>query len=136
MNYKLGNRNIKIPDTELESIQKGLSVSQAEAIQIYLEDNGYMDNAEQVALDKKAKENKVTATIHQAKKSGERKKAVRERKRDMDKEYVITTIAQIFRNDYKEMKNVQVINISKIIEFDFNGNHYKIDLIKTRNKKE
>ena len=57
MTYTLNGKNIKIPDNELESIQKGLQVTKEEAIQIYLEDNEYLENTEQVALDKKAKDN-------------------------------------------------------------------------------
>ena len=74
MTYTLNGKNIKIPDNELESIQKGLQVTKEEAIQIYLEDNEYLENTEQVALDKKAKDNKITATIHKAQSDKERKK--------------------------------------------------------------
>lgn len=133
MTYTLNGKNIKIPDNELESIQKGLQVTKEEAIQIYLEDNEYLENTEQVALDKKAKDNKITATIHKAQSDKERKKTTRERKPDIEKEQIIKDLKEFLTE--KGMQKVEITNKSKIIEFNIGGNHYKLDLIKTRVKK-
>lgn len=133
MTYTLNGKNIKIPDNELESIQKGLQVTKEEAIQIYLEDNEYLENTEQVALDKKAKDNKITATIHKAQSGKERKKTTRERKPDIEKEQIIKDLKEFLTE--KGMKKVEITNKSKIIEFNIGENHYKLDLIKTRAKK-
>lgn len=133
MVYVLNGKNIKIPDNELTNIQNGLQVSKEEAIQIYLEDNGYLENAEQVALDKKAKDSKITATIHKAQSGKERKKATRERKPDLEKEKIINDLKDFLTE--KGMQKVEITNKSKIIEFNIGGNHYKLDLIKTRAKK-
>lgn len=133
MVYVLNGKNIKIPDNELTNIQNGLQVSKEEAIQIYLEDNGYLENAEQVALDKKAKDNKITATIHKAQSDKERKKTTRERKPDIEKEQIIKDLKEFLTE--KGMQKVEITNKSKIIEFNIGNNHYKLDLIKTRAKK-
>lgn len=133
MIYTLNGKNIKIPDNELESIQKGLQVTKEEAIQIYLEDNEYLENTEQVALDKKAKDNKITATIHKAQSDKERKKTTRERKPDIEKEQIIKDLKEFLTE--KGMVKVEITNKSKIIEFNIGENHYKLDLIKTRAKK-
>lgn len=133
MTYTLNGKNIKIPDNELESIQKGLQVTKEEAIQIYLEDNEYLENTEQVALDKKAKDNKITATIHKAQSDKERKKTTRERKPDIEKEQIIKDLKEFLTE--KGMQKVEITNKSKIIEFNIGDNHYKLDLIKTRAKK-
>lgn len=133
MTYTLNGKNIKIPDNELESIQKGLQVTKEEAIQIYLEDNEYLENTEQVALDKKAKDNKITATIHKAQSDKERKKTTKERKPDIEKEQIIKDLKEFLTE--KGMQKVEITNKSKIIEFNIGGNHYKLDLIKTRAKK-
>lgn len=133
MVYNLNGKNIKIPDNELNSIQKGLQVTKEEAIQIYLEDNEYLENTEQVALDKKAKDNKITATIHKAQSDKERKKATRERKPDIEKEQIIKDLGNFLKR--RGMKKVEITNKSKIIEFNIGENHYKLDLIKTRAKK-
>lgn len=133
MVYSLNGKNIKIPDNELNSIQKGLQVTKEEAIQIYLEDNEYLENTEQVALDKKAKDNKITATIHKAQSDKERKKATRERKPDIEKEQIIKDLGNFLKR--RGMKKVEITNKSKIIEFNIGENHYKLDLIKTRAKK-
>lgn len=133
MVYVLNGKNIKIPDNELINIQNGLQVSKDEAIQIYLEDNDYLENVEQVALDKKAKDSKITATIHKAQSGKERKKVTRERKPDLEKEKIINDLKDFLTE--KGMQKVEITNKSKIIEFNIGGNHYKLDLIKTRTKK-
>ena len=59
-------RSINIPDAELEKSMKILGMTKEEAIEMWLEDEGYLDNEEQAELEQKAKENKITATIHGA----------------------------------------------------------------------
>ena len=66
MLYTLGNKKIRIPDADIEHSMKTLKLTQEKAIQMWLEDEGYLDNAEQEALEQKAKDNRITATIHQA----------------------------------------------------------------------
>ena len=58
MTYTLSNgKTVRIPDKEIEKNMKILEISKDEAILLYLEDEGYIENAEQEALCKKAKEN-------------------------------------------------------------------------------
>lgn len=131
MTYELNGKKIRINDTELENLVKGLGVSQEQAIQIWLEDEGYLDNEEQNNLDKKAKDNRITATVHQAKSQSQKKKRTRERKPDLEKEEIIQNLANFLKNS---AENVKITNISKLIEFDIGGNHYKLDLIRQRKK--
>ena len=56
MVYKLNGKNIRIDDKQLDNLMKNLDLTKDEAIQMYLEDKGYLDNEEQLELDKKAKE--------------------------------------------------------------------------------
>ena len=131
MTYELNGKKIRINDTELENLVKGLGVSQEQAIQIWLEDEGYLDNEEQNNLEKKAKDNRITATVHQAKSQSQKKKRTRERKPDLEKEEIIQNLANFLENS---AENVKITNISKLIEFDIGGNHYKLDLIRQRKK--
>ena len=57
---------VNIPREEIERTMKGLGCSEDDACWIWCEDNGKIDNDEQNELDKKAKDNRITATIHQA----------------------------------------------------------------------
>ena len=131
MTYELNGKKIRINDTELENLVKGLGVSQEQAIQIWLEDEGYLENEEQNNLEKKAKDNRITATVHQAKSQSQKKKRTRERKPDLEKEEIIQNLANFLE---KSAENVKITNISKLIEFDIGGNHYKLDLIRQRKK--
>ena len=131
MTYELNGKKIRINDTELENLVKGLGVSQEQAIQIWLEDEGYLENEEQNNLEKKAKDNRITATVHQAKSQSQKKKRTRERKPDLEKEQIIQNLANFLENS---AENVKITNISKLIEFDIGGNHYKLDLIRQRKK--
>ena len=59
MRYNFNGKNINISDNEIEKIMKGLEVDKEEAIQIWLEDNEYLDNEEQNSLDEVAKKIKI-----------------------------------------------------------------------------
>lgn len=133
MTYDFNGKKIRISDSEIENLVKGLNISTEQAIQIWLEDEGYLDNEEQNSLDKKAKENKITATVHQAKSDNRKERKPRERKPDEEKEKIISNLAKFLENS---TENVKITNISKIIEFDLGENHYKLDLIKQRNNKK
>ena len=65
MKYKLENgKTVDIKDEELDNLCEKLDISLNDAIQLWLEDNGYEVNEEVEELTKKAKENRVTATVH------------------------------------------------------------------------
>ena len=87
MKYKLENgKEINIDENVLLKSMSAFGISREEAIQLYLEDNDYEENEEVEELTKKAKDNKITATIHQAKgKEGRRKEGERKRERRKEK---------------------------------------------------
>ena len=113
---------------------KTLDLTKEEAIQVWLEDEGYLENEEQEELCKKAKENRITATIHEAS-AINKKKTQRERvrKENPTKEMVIAEIAKILPNF---AENVQVLNIGKLISFTIGENTYEIDLKQKRKPKK
>ena len=134
LDYKLENgKTIRIPYATIENLMKNLELNEEDAIQVYLEDEGYEINEEQEELTQKAKDNKITASIHKAEaKTKERKKV--ERKPNPDKEFLIGALAQDL-SETEGVTDVNITNIGKIIEFKFNGKAMKIDLIETRVKK-
>jgi hypothetical protein len=133
INYELDeNQFVKIPQDEIDRIMKGLGVSEDDACWIWCEDNGKIDNEEQNELDKKAKESRITATIHQARAENTKERKKVERKPDPTKESIIATLAESLAD---MVENVKIVNIGKLIEFDFQGEHYKLDLIRQRKPK-
>jgi len=132
MLYELNGKKIKIPDEEIKRSMEFLGLSKSEAIQMYLEDEGYLENPYVDELTAKAKEAKIS---HDAKSEKPRKNAgkPRERKPDEEKEKLIDILANALVAEGFEAK---VTNKSKIIEFSIGENHYKLDLIKQRAPKE
>jgi hypothetical protein len=134
VNYDLPNgKKKRIPQADLDRIINGLKVDQETAIEIWLEDEGILINEEQNELDKKAKDNRITATIHQAKSETAKPRKKVERKADETKESLISGLAEYLA---EIVDNVQVVNVGKIIEFDLKGEHYKLDLIRQRKPKK
>lgn len=132
MTYQLNGKSIRIPDENLERIQKGLKVSREEAIQIWLEDEGYEVNEEQEELDKRAKASKITQTIHGARAETAKKRTF-VRKEDKTKEGIIATLAKTL----KELaENVKIENVGKLITFQLGEDTFKLDLIRQRKPKK
>lgn len=134
--YKLPNgKVVNIPMEEVNKSMRLLKLSKDEAIQMWLEDEGYMENEEQEALERKAKENRITATIHQAK-AEYKEKTQRERvkKDDPTKEGIIKAIAELLPT--VGAVDIEVVNIGKIITFQIGEDRYKLDLIRNRKPKE
>ena len=44
MKYQVGNKIVNIPDAEIKNFMKSLDLTKEEAIQMWLEDNGYEEN--------------------------------------------------------------------------------------------
>lgn len=134
MKYNLNGKTINIPDTDIERSMKCLEISKDEAIQMWLEDEGYLENEEQEELCRKAKENRVTATIHQAKTTEPKKKTQKERarKENPTKEKVIAETAEMLR---QFADNVQILNVGKLISFELDGKKFEFDLKQKREKK-
>ena len=134
MVYNLNGKNIKIPDEVIKTNMKILDLSEDEAIQLYLEDEGYLENEEVAELTKKAKDSGIMSTIHEAKAEKPRAKVNRERKENPTKERIIAEIGK-FLCQLDGISGVNITNIGKIIEFECENKHFKLDLIQKREKK-
>lgn len=126
------NQIVKIPREEIERTMKGLNCSEDDACWIWCEDNGKIVNEEQNALDKKAKDNRITATIHQARAENNKERKKVERRPDETKESLIAGLAEYLA---EIVDNVKIMNVGKLIEFDLKNEHYKLDLIRQRKPK-
>lgn len=133
MKYIVGKKEINVPEDEIEKLMDSLDISEDEAVQTWLFDNDYIENEEEAKLTKKAKDNRIMATIHEAKSNKPRAKRVVEKKEDVVKEDIIKRTAEMLA---AIAENVKITNVSKIIEFDMpNGDHFKFDLVRQRKTK-
>jgi hypothetical protein len=134
MIFEYEGKKHRIPDEDLQRLQRTMGISEKEAIWIWLEDEGIVENEEQIALDNKAKENRITATIHQARAYNPNKtQKERVKKDDPTKEGIISAIAELL-NDLAE--NVEIVNKGKLITFKMGEENFKLDLIRQRPPKQ
>lgn len=132
MKYLYQNKSINIPDAELDNSMRILNITREEAIQLWLEDNDFCENAEATALTQKAKENH--AVQHSAKCTKPRASAKRERKPDEEKENIIHNLSEFLTKCGYE--SVEITNKSKLIQFKIGENVYKLDLVRQRTQKK
>lgn len=131
--YNFNGKTLNIPKVEIEKSMKVLKLSFEDAIQMWLEDEGYLENEEQNYLCEVAKVNKITQNIHKAgakdKKTSKKPKTV---KVSTEK---IELFAEILQNLTENYQNVEVLKENKLISVEINGKIFKIDLIETRKRK-
>ena len=133
MEYKTKKgKKVNIPDDEIDTLVDKLDLSIAEACELWLEDNDLQINEEQEELDKKAKASRITATIHEAKATKERKERKVVRKEDTTKENIIKALAERLEELATEVK---IENVGKLITFKLGEDSFKLDLIRQRKPK-
>ena len=134
MIVKVKNKEVKVPDEEIKNLMDKLELTEQEAIQTWLEDEGYEVNEEVERLTAKAKAN-GTARIN-ARANVENKKTTRERKANPIKEEIIQILANALKNSQNLPINaIKIENIGKIITFKVENREFKLDLIEKRQKK-
>lgn len=138
MRYNLNGKNINIPDAEIQKSMKVLEISKEEAIQMWLEDEGYLDNEEQMELEKKAKENRITATIHDAGNKAKRKQSKPKTVKVSDeKQALFAEIHEKLCEYCDEIDGTcEVLKENKLISVKIGEKTFKIDLIEQRPPKK
>ena len=130
MKYKLpNNKVITIPDKEIEKSMKALDLTKEEAIEMWLEDNEYEINEEQVALDEKAKKVKIQHGASAVDKT-EKEKKPRVVKISDEKQALFSEIYQHLLTVFGE--NVEIVKENKLLTVKSGGKVFKIDLIEQR----
>jgi len=133
MDYNLNGRTIKIPDKDIQNLQKTLELSEKEAIETWLSDNDYISDETVEELSEKAKKNRITATVHQAKAENSQKKErkPREKKENPLKKEIIETIFTVLNEKY----GAKITNAEKYIDFSVNELEFTVNLVQHRPKK-
>lgn len=134
MRYNFNGKMINIPDDEIAKAMKNLDLTKEQAIEMWLEDEGYLENAEQIALCQTAKDNRITQTIHgtheKPRKKSEKPKTVRI---SPEKLLLFIQIQEMLEENYE---NVEILKENKLIQVETNGKVLKIDLIEQRKAKK
>ena len=134
MKYTLSNgKTVNIPDAEIEKNASLLEITKEEAIQMWLEDNEYLENEEQTALDKKAKAVKIQ---HGASAENKERKPHKERTVKVSDEKKALFEAIIHRLDPELVENIQILKENKLIQCQVGEKIFKIDLIEQRPPKK
>ena len=134
MKYQLNDKKtINIPDEEIKKSMKILDLTEEEAIQMYLEDEGYIKNEEVERLTKKAKENKADKIVVRSK--TENTRAERPPKENPVKEQLIKDLCE-FLKENGELEPVTIVNKTKTIDFYVNGRYFSLNLTEHRPKKQ
>lgn len=124
MKYK----NFEIPDNAIDNLMDNLDISLADACELWLADNGKIENEEQTALDKNAK----TQGRHYES-TKERKPAKKERKVDKDKAEILRLIQKAFDDHPDIVIMGQKTETELYLEYD--DVKYTVKLTKHRPKK-
>ena len=142
MTYELDNgRTINIPDKNIENLQKNLNISYNEAVYTWLVDEDYIQDDTVEELSEKAKKNRITATVHQAKAENSEKKErkPREKKENPLKKQIISGIHDYFLDEighiFPKDTTITVKNDEKYIDFVIEGRKFTLNLVEHREKK-
>ena len=131
--YNFNGKMLNIPKKEIDKAMRLLDLSLTDAIQMWLEDEGYLENEEQTHLCEVAKMNKITQNIHQA---GERGRKSSQKPKTVKVSAEKTELfAEILQNLQENHQNVEVLKENKLISVEINGKIFKIDLIEQRKPK-
>lgn len=128
--YKIADgRVVNVPNAEVAKLQAQLKLSRSEAVELWLFDHDYIENAEEQELTAKAKENRVQ---HKAKSTEPKQKTQRERviKEDKVKEAIIQAVADMLPT--LDATNVVIEKKGKLITFEVGEDKFKFDLIRQR----
>ena len=133
MKYTLLNKKvINIPDKEIENNMKILELTKEEAIQMWLEDNEYLENEEQAALDTKAKAVKINHCASSMNKT-EKTSKPRTVKISDEKQLLFTEVKQFL---LKNFENIEILKENKLISVKIGEKTFKIDIIEQRPPKK
>ena len=128
MTYTKNNKTYSIPNEELEKLQAKLNISKAEACDLWLADNDYEENEEQVLLNEKAK------AVTRERVSSEKGKPRKPRTVKISDEKQM-----LFRHILKELSEIssdfEVLTENKLIGITIGDKKFKINITECRKPK-
>mgnify|MGYP006873009942 CR=1 FL=1 len=128
MKYELNGKNINIPDKDIENFIKKYGLSREDAVQLWLEDNDYIENEVVNELMEKTKGQR-----HYEKSGKERKPTTRERKVDEEKKRFLLDMKTLIEG---LGGNVTGIKNEAEFSYTYGENSYTVKLVKHRPPKK
>lgn len=119
-------QQVNIPEEYIARTRKSLGCSNKEAIELYLSDEGYIDNPIVEELTEKAK-----GQPHRA--VSEKKRTVT-RKPDVFKRAMIQNLYE-YISQLPDVRDCEVVNIERIVRFAAGNDEYEVTLSKKRKPK-
>ena len=130
MKYNLNGKDINIPDATIEKSMASLGIDKAEAIELYLFDQGLVSNE---AVEEMTAKAKAFGPVTRNQEDKPKRKPP-ERKPDMVKREVIEMLAGFVRDQLDPA--AEVTNIERMIAFTLDGDKFEITLTKKRKPKK
>lgn len=124
-----------VADNEIEKIVDKLGVSMIEACDMILSDKGLISNDTIEEISEKAKKNRITSTIHEAK-SGKKTQKTRVKKENPLKKEIIDAVLTGLLDFHPDKRAFCVRNDEKYIDFTIAGRDFTINLVEHRQKKQ
>ena len=123
-----------IPDEAIDNLMESLDISLEEACETYLFDHDMVKDETVENLSKKAKESRITSTIHEAKGEKKERKA-REKKENPLKKEIISAIYTVIANEITSSSRTFIRKKEKYIDFTIGDREFTINLVEHRPKK-
>lgn len=126
---------MKFDEKQIALYMKNLGLTREEAIQTIIDEEE--DNLPDLTPEQK----KVEKAMMRADRKEEKVPRKRERKPDNDKRFLIDAFVWALTTDEEtngdnvNAENVVITKTEREIEFDYNGNHYRLTLAKPRKEK-
>ena len=131
-------KTVSIPDDYIRTNKKNLGLTTKEAIELWLFDNDYIENAEADALTQKAKGANVRV-------GGTSKRKTPVRKPDYTKRTLISEIKNSLEglvldvedagSGSTEVSNISIPNLERVVRFELGDDTYELTLSKKRKPK-
>lgn len=122
------SRTVDVPDNIITQHKRDLGISTKEAIELYLFDEGIIENTEQAQLQEKAQ-----GVVQIKNTTGKRKQ---NRKPDMKRrnllDYIATDLSAWSFDDDNPVEKVNITNVERTITFSIGKDNYELTLSKKR----
>ena len=131
-------KSVNVKDSVIQKYMNDFSLTKEDAIQMYLEDEGFENNEDVEEMTAKAKENK--AVVHGESASKDERKVTNKKqskpktpKVSDTKKELFSAISQFLSETFGE--NAEVLKENKLIQVKIGEDMFKIDIIQQRKPK-
>lgn len=128
-------KTVSIPDDYIRTNKKNLGLTTKEAIELWLFDNDYIENAEADALTQKAKGVGIKVGGKSPRKAPTRKPDYTKRTLISEIKNSLEGLALDAGSGSVEISNISVPNVERVVRFELGDDTYELTLSKKRKPK-